>query len=285
MNRSAPRPIPRPIPRHAVACFHLTALNPVTANTYWAFFQMMAATLRRVSPGAEIHLLTLDSCAVPEGLDCDLVFLRASARPLAESFDILMLEEAETWCAYADAGHLSGPTILIDADLIFQRDPFSLFDGGFDVGLTYTTEADLHPFNSGVILIDPGHAGVAEAYLEKIGELVAGYGPEQQSWYGDQMAISALLGDPDFSAADGVIDRQAGGVRYRLLPAQDWNHSPPLDANDQPVFQAAPEAGIVHFKGERKELMARYGAEVLGLEIAEDPAAPGGWSVVDLQRD
>ena len=122
---------------------------------------MMMASVRMVSPGAEIHLLTLDSCAVPGGLDCDLVFLRASNRPIEASFDRLMAEETETWRAYEAAGHLSGPTLLIDADLMFQRDPFALFDGGFDVGLTYVTGAELHPFNSGVILIDPTRRGVA----------------------------------------------------------------------------------------------------------------------------
>lgn len=267
-------------PRRAVACFHLTPPNSVTANTYWAFFQMMMASVRRASPGTEIHLLTLDICKVPDNLGCDLVFRRASPGPIEASFDQLMAEETATWCAYEAAGHLSGPTILVDADLMFQRDPFVLFNGGFDVGLTYVTRAELHPFNSGVILIDPARVGAARDYLAAIDDLVAGYAPEYRSWYGDQMAIAALLGNPEF--ADGtsnVMDREAGGIRYRLLPAADWNYSAALDANDKPVFAPAPEVGIVHFKGERKELMLRYASEVLGLEIAEDAAGPGGWRV------
>ena len=67
----------------------------------------------------------------------------------------------------------------------------------------------------------------------------------------------------------------------RLLPAAEWNYSNPLDASDKPVFAPAPEAGIVHFKGERKALMLRYASEVLGLEITKDAASPGGWSVTD----
>ena len=269
-------------PRRAVACFHLTPPNSVTANTYWAFFQMMMASVRRACPGAEIHLLTLDSCAVPETLGCDLVFRRASRRPIEASFDQLMAEETAPWRAYEAAGHLSGPTILVDADLMFQRDPFALFDGGFDVGLTYVTGAELHPFNSGVILIDSARVGVARDYLAAIDDLVDGYAPEHRSWYGDQMAISALLGNPEFGDGTGnVMDRAAGGVRYRLLPAADWNYSAALDANDKPVFEANGGAGIVHFKGERKAFMLRYASEVLGLEIAEDATGPGGWRVTD----
>jgi hypothetical protein len=268
--------------RQAVACFHLTPTNTVTANTYWAFFQMMMASVRRASPAAEIHLLTLDSCPVPETLGCDLVFRRASTRPIEASFDQLMAEETATWRAYEAAGHLTGPTILIDADLMFQRDPFALFDGGFDVGLTYVTGAELHPFNSGVILIDPGRGGVARDYLAAVDDLVAGYAPELRSWYGDQMAIAALLGNPEFpEGTSDVMDSEAGAVRYRLLPAADWNYSAPLDAHDAPQFAPAPDAGIVHFKGERKEFMLRYASEVLGLEIAEDAASPGGWRVTD----
>jgi hypothetical protein len=269
-------------PRRAVACFHLTPPNTVTANTYWAFFQMMMASVRRACPGAQIHLLTLDSCPVPEALGCDLVFRRASSRSIEASFDQLMAEETATWRAYEAAGHMSGPTILIDADLMFQRDPFALFDGGFDVGLTYVTGAELHPFNSGVILMDPDRGGAARGTLAAIDDLVAGYAPEHRSWYGDQMALAALLGNPEFGhGTNDVMDREAGGVRYRLLPAEEWNYSAPLDANDKPVFAPAPDAGIVHFKGERKEYMLRYACEVLGMEIAEDAASPGGWRVTD----
>ena len=99
------------------------------------------------------------------------------------------------------------------------------------MGLTYVTGAELHPFNSGVILIDPGRGRVAQSYLAAIDALVAGYPPEHQSWYGDQMAIAALLGDPEFApCTDEVMDREANGIRYRLLPAAEWNYSADLDA-------------------------------------------------------
>ena len=61
-----------------------------------AFFQMMSASLRRVSGGAEIHLLTLDSCAVPGGLGCDLIFRRPSKSAIEATFEKLMAEEAES---------------------------------------------------------------------------------------------------------------------------------------------------------------------------------------------
>jgi len=246
---------------------------------------MMAASLRRVAPGAEVHLLTLEGCAVPSALDCDLVFRHTSPRSIEASLKQLMAEETATWRAYEAAGHLQGPTILIDADLIFQRDPFTLFDGSFDVGLTYVTEAELHPFNSGVILIDPGRPGLAADYLARIDALVAGYGDLLQSWYGDQKAIAALLSDPEFPpGTEHIMDREADGIRYRFIPAVDWNYSEPLDENNRPVFAPAPSAGIVHFKGERKEVMVRYATEVLGLEIAEDEANPGVWRVTDQSK-
>ena len=50
----------------AVACFHLPPPNTGTARTYWALFALMAAALRRVSPQAELHLLTHDEAEVPE---------------------------------------------------------------------------------------------------------------------------------------------------------------------------------------------------------------------------
>ena len=266
--------------RPAFACFHLTPPNQGPAATYWAFFQIMAATIRRTCPEAAIHLLTNSLSDVPDGLNCDQAFRLESLRSQKECFDRLMVEEIDCWRAYFSSDMFAGPTALIDVDLLVQKNPFSLFDGGFDIGLTYTDSPDLHTFNSGVILVDPARRDAIDGYFNHMSELVNGYSAEFQEWYGDQMAISAILDDPDYSeAAPEIIDREANGVRFRLWPTAEWNYSLPLDDDNQPIFAAAPDPGILHFKGARKGLMLRYATEIMGFEATENPAAPGGWEI------
>jgi hypothetical protein len=268
--------------RSAFACFHLTPPNKGTAETYWAFFQIMAATIRRVCPDAEIHLLTNSHADVPEGLNVDQVFRLETARSQKECFERLMVEEVECWQAYFASNLFAGPTVLIDVDLLIQKNPFVLFDGEFDIGLTYTDDPSLHAFNSGVILVDPTRPENIQRYFASVVERVQGYAPEFQEWYGDQMAIAAMLGDPNFSAASpAIIDQEKAGVLYRLWPTVAWNYSLPLDADNKPIFKAAPDPGILHFKGERKGLMLRYAVEVLGFKAFENSEAVGGWEISD----
>ena len=264
----------------AFACFHLTPPNEGTAQTYWAFFQIMAATIRRTCPAAEIHLLTNTSSDVPDGLDCDQVFRHNTTRSQKECFERLMVEEVECWQAYFASDLFQEATVLIDVDLLVQKDPFDLFDGEFDIGLTYTDDPALHPFNSGVIFVDPSRPAVISRYFDRVVERVKSYGPEFQEWYGDQMAIAALLDDPDYSeASPAVIDQTKDDLNYRLWPTEQRNYSLPLDAENKPIFMVAAEPGVLHFKGARKGLMLRYAVEILGFDAVEDASVAGGWKI------
>ncbi len=266
----------------AFACFHLTPPNKGTAETYWAFFQIMAATIRRVCPAAEIHLLTNNLAEVPADLNCDQVFRLETMRTQKECFERLMVEEVECWQAYFASDLFNGPTVLIDVDLLIQKNPFEIFDGEFDVGLTYTDDPALHPFNSGVIFVDPSRPPIIQRYFDLLAERVQNYAPEYQEWYGDQMAIAAMLDDPDYSATSpAIIDQEKDGILYRLWPTALWNYSLPLDAKNKPVFATTSDPGILHFKGERKALMLRYAVEVLGFTAIENSAVAGGWEIKD----
>lgn len=261
------------------ACFHLPAPNAGTAKTYWALFALMAASARKIVPDAEIHLLTHDEANVPDGIGATHIFRREAGESIKDSFAHLMRAETRTWRDYVSSDVLRGPTVLMDIDILLQRDPSSLFDGSFDIGLTYTTDATLHPFNAGVILINPrSRKSPLLNFFAQLDEYVATLGPEHQEWYGDQMALAHAVGADNAAGWRGVTDRVNDGIALRLFPATEWNASLELDGNNKPVFASIPEAGIVHFKGDRKGLMLRYATEVLGIECREDANAPGGWT-------
>jgi hypothetical protein len=261
------------------ACFHLPTPNAGTAKTYWALFALMAASVRRVVPDAEIHLLTHAEAEIPDGIAATHIFRRHAGESIKESFVHLMRAETQTWREYVSSEALRGPTVLMDTDMLLQHDPAPLFDGAFDIGLTYTNDATLHPFNAGVILIDPrAHKAPMLNFFAQLDEYVATLGPEHQEWYGDQMGLAQAVGTDDASSWRGVVDRVNDGIAMRLFPAADWNASLALDADNKPIFTAMPDAGLVHFKGDRKGQMLRYATEVLGIGCREDASAPGGWA-------
>jgi hypothetical protein len=260
------------------ACFHLPTPNAATAKTYWALFALMAASVRRVVPDAEIHLLTHEEAEVPDGIPATHIFRRAAGESIKESFAHLMRAETQTWREYISSDALRGPTLLMDIDILVQRDPSGLFDGSFDIGLTYTNDATLHPFNAGVLLIDPTkRKSPILNFFAMLDETVVDLVPEYQEWYGDQIALMQAVGADDVSTWRGVVDLENDGIALRLFPAEEWNASLALDAGNTPIFASMPEAGLVHFKGERKGLMLRYATEVLGIAAREDASAPGGW--------
>ena len=268
------------MPTLTFACFHLPTPNAGTARTYWALFALMCASVRKIVPEADIHLLTHAEADVPDGIPATHVFRRHAGESIKDSFTHLMRAETQTWRDYVSSETMRGPTVLMDIDILLQRSPAVLFDGGFDIGLTYTTDSTLHPFNAGVILIDPTtRKSPVMNFFTMLDEHVATLGAEHQEWYGDQMALAEIVGAGGVSNWRGVVDSETDGVRLRALPANDWNASLPLDSNDKAIFAALPDAGLVHFKGERKGLMLRYATEILALTAREDASVPGGWAV------
>ena len=262
---------------NAFACFHLPTPNAGTARTYWALFALMAASARKYTPDAEIHLLTHEEADIPDDIPATRIFRRAAGETVKESFAHLMRAETQTWRAYMASDLVRGPTLFMDIDILVQRSPFALFDGNFDLGLTYTTDMSRHAFNAGVMLVDPTRRDIVRGIFDRLDKLVEGYRAEHQEWYGDQMALEELVDAPDVTDWRGTLDRTAGDARLRLFPAHDWNASFALDDADKPIFAPLPDAGLVHFKGERKGLMLRYATEILGIDAKEDATVAGGW--------
>jgi hypothetical protein len=214
---------------------------------------------------------------VPDGIPATRIVRRVANESIKDSFAHLMRAETQSWRDYVSSGALGSPTLLMDIDILLQRDPTPLFDGSFDIGLTYTTEPTLHPFNAGAILIDPARREAAQSFFTVLDDYVADLVPDHQEWYGDQMALADYVGVDDVSDWRGVVDRTARGIRLRAFPADIWNASLALDDADRPVFARMADAGLVHFKGERKGLMLRYATEILGIRAHEDETVPGGW--------
>ena len=169
----------------------------------------------------------------------------------------MMYSRARSNRALAMSRKINGPALFLDTDIFINRDFRPVFDGGFDVGLTYRPQPawSTMPLNEGVMLGANGGSDPLICFfgdILNIYETIADkscarerYGFDVRNWRGGQLSLGALVGwrVPPACTADFMRN----GVRYRFLPCADFNHA--VLAGDRDEFLIKKWA--VHFKGAR----------------------------------
>lgn len=149
--------------------------------------------------------------------------------------------------------------LFLDADTLMRK-PFPWQDG-IDVYATWREHvngdremARFQPFNYGVLGVVAGPATI-EAFIwlrARILQMAA----KNQDWYGNQLALADLLGaprnEPWIARIRWAVMDEGTKLRVQPLPCEEWNFSP--DSADQDVS----DKGILHMKGNRKDLMQHY---------------------------
>lgn len=211
-----------------------------------------SAALR--APGARRIVLTDDRTRFPDDLPAEEI------RRLPIDPARAMYERMRAQVAYLDTRPEGRSSILMDTDILVNRDPGLIFAEDFDVALTWRDNHVDAPFNGGLIAIGPGKAGLqflssALACYDRIADdaTVAPLFPKNlRAWWGDQFALAALVGHAHFLAGNKVgacID----GVRVRFLPCEQYNAV--LDPGKTYGIDALKGIHFLHFKGKRKRLM------------------------------
>ena len=164
---------------------------------------------------------------------------------------------------------IAGPVLFLDTDIVLNRDFQPLFDGSFDVGLTYRPQPiwGAMPLNEGVILGADGSSEALLRFFDTVRDIYDAlaaspavarrYGFDVRNWRGGQLSLAALADwtVPPTRPETWVRD----DVRYRFLPCATFNHA--VQTTDRPAFLAKKWA--IHFKGaSAKERMADYAAYV-----------------------
>jgi hypothetical protein len=169
-------------------------------------------------------------------------------------------------CAYHDlvaSGRVGGPVLFLDTDVCIGRDFGALFDGGFDVGLTYRSSPSFAhmPVNEGVMLGASGASPQLAAFFGTCLDLYdwladqpfvsERYGFDVRNWRGGQLALAAFVDwtVPPFAAAD----RSIAGIRCRFLPCEAYNR--PVKASDD--LAALGDRWALHFKGPKAKTLMR----------------------------
>ena len=181
----------------------------------------------------------------------------------------MMYSRQRAYRALVMSRRVKSPILLLDTDILLNRDFRAVFDGSFDVGLTSRQQPAYAamPVNEGVMIGADGASDAMARFLNDsltLYEWIAEqpfplkvYGFDVRNWRGGQLALAALVNwtVPPYGAAT----REINGVRYRFLPCDDYNYT--VTPKDEATLLAAKWA--VHFKGKAaKALAAAYAAHM-----------------------
>jgi hypothetical protein len=169
-----------------------------------------------------------------------------------------MYERVGCMLGYVSSGFFDQPTAFLDSDAFLNQDIRHIFDGDWDVGLTYRHNMGAsHALNEGVIFannkrpdavrsffrayLDTYHAALEDA------DLVAKYG-NLKRWRGGQLSLNRLACPQGLPTA--LDYQEIAGARVAYFPCFKWNY--PVDAVDHRLWDTK---AVLHLKGARKHLL------------------------------
>jgi hypothetical protein len=258
----APRPAQAPLPGDLdLVAFHADLpLAPSGVHEpidYMAALALSMEAAAHKAPQARRILLTDEATQVPGALPVHEV------RRFPMDRSRLMYERMRAQAAYLRDRPTGRCSILLDSDVVVNREPSAVFAEAFDVGLTWRPEIGHAPFNGGVIFIAQGNAGLAffgrtlACYdaLAADARVASRFPHDLRAWWGDQLALAAMVGYREFAANRGAGVR-VEGVTVRFFACSEYNFVPkPGVTYPAEVLRAK---FFVHFKGNRKASQSRY---------------------------
>jgi len=266
-----------------IACFSTPPADKRELEYFWAYLNLTAASFKFHSPKTRTILLTTQPAEVPEGLNIDRIHRLPESDRLNKG---LMVDEVQGWLDFVKSDLFDRPTILVDPDLLLQRDPAEAFEQDFDVGLTwrdisnfrkprnFNETANEQPINAGMISLNPGRKDAVIRFFERCLEDLLSLDSKYWNWYGDQECLHSASGSKSDNRYMPDI-RDVGGVRVRHFLCNEYNFSQPFLPDGSPNPSHFPEPHIIHFKGYRKHLMFQYANNFLGIQFQQDEKAPG----------
>lgn len=182
-------------------------------------------------------------------------------RPM--DLSIIMYERLRLQIAYLQDRAAGRASVLMDTDVVVNRDPCETFRRSFDIGLTWRQGFPDAPFNGGTIFVAPGSRGQdfltgARACYDQLAATpaIAGrFDRSLKSWWGDQFALAAMAGYREFGQrqSDGLM---VNDIKVAFLPCEDFNVT--LEPQATYNLEDLRRKHFVHFKGNRKGMLAKY---------------------------
>jgi hypothetical protein len=180
-----------------------------------SFMEIFTRSVRKHIP-LPLVFMTCGKTLV-DGVDCDEV-VRLPSKGIGHG-------------KYNHLAHCEGDVLLLDTDILVQRDVQDVFDEDFDVAMCPRKHTNPEGVYNGGVMFSRCPAFFAEC-VRKMDEDATGYG---YTLGGEQI----------------VMNRVAATGKWKIkdLPLDVYNWSPKLHHMEN------PQAAIVHYKGERKRWM------------------------------
>lgn len=151
--------------------------------------------------------------------------------------------------------------LFLDADTICMQ-TFPWTDA--DLHVTWRDQvngdrdmAKQQPYNYGVLGVNVTPATIEAFYWLRA--RILRMNPERQRWYGNQLALADLLGQPNGSHERRIrwtLEDEGTPLSVCELPCDTWNWTP--NGPDESI----EGKGIIHCKGDRKDLIEHYAKRV-----------------------
>jgi hypothetical protein len=264
LPRSAWRPGPRtpPAPGQVdLVAFHADMpAAPSEIHQKIDYLAVLALSFESAAiraPQARRVLLTDEHTPIPAAMQVDEV--------IRYPIDLkrLMYERMRIQALYLGNRPPSRVSVLMDSDVVVNREPSAVFATDFDIGLTWRPEFADAPFNGGMIFVGEGDKGLgfyqrARACYDALAADPAVTSPfprDLRAWWGDQFALAATVGHRSFAQRQGqgiAVD----GIRVQFFPCDEYNFTMEPNVNYPHAAMAAKY--FVHFKGNRKAMQSQY---------------------------
>lgn len=139
---------------------------------------------------------------------------------------------------------------FLDTDILISKSFDALFKLDFDIGLTYRNNEEM-PINGGFILVK--NSNNAKQFFSKCLQIYKNLEEDQKKWWGDQISIAKFLGEQKDALKDRIVDVQ--GVKILFLNCKHFNFTPKQKSE---IELELKDKYVLHFKGDKKILMAPY---------------------------
>ncbi|MEO5861671.1 MAG: hypothetical protein ABIQ03_04325 [Burkholderiales bacterium] len=218
-------------------------------NEYLSMIHMMFASARLFHPGAKAIVLTdTDTNFAYSARNVDQVVRCDMDR------DKLMLERAKAQWRYVRNNPFESPIIILDSDILINAPLFPIFGNEFDIAVTWRESTNM-PINGGFLILNNDRPEIAKRFFERFTEIYQDRYADKAAWFGDQLALRDCVGLSLLDMAKyNVVD--VNGCRILLLPCDTYNYSPMNQYGE--ICSDLSEKVVLHFKGERKRLMAPF---------------------------
>jgi hypothetical protein len=210
--------------------------------------RLMIKSVRLWYPNASMTLLT-NARTVGQRLPRDCKQVVQDVTPSQ-----LMLERAVAQERHVLGSHMAAPLVLLDSDILLNGSLETVFERAFDVALTWRPNHEM-PINGGLIILNNERPEAVKAFFSRFVSVYRRNYAEQARWFGDQLALQDCVGLRGEDMGDYLmVERE--GCRLLLLPCSRYNFSP--HNRYRAICSALPEKALLHFKGQRKRLMAPF---------------------------